>query len=69
MDKGVALLGDTKAGKTTLAHYLIQNPLVGNNELAYEMRGATRFKEALIGHQPVSQTEIPNKAIKRLEGA
>jgi tRNA A37 threonylcarbamoyladenosine biosynthesis protein TsaE len=50
MEKGVALLGDTKAGKTTLAHYLIQNPLVGNHELAYEMSGATRFKEAIIGH-------------------
>jgi hypothetical protein len=32
------------------------------------MRGATRFKEALIGHQPVSQTEIPNKAVRRVEG-
>lgn len=35
MEKGVVLLGDTKAGKTTLAHYLIQNPLIGNKELAY----------------------------------
>ena len=35
MEYGLALLGDTKAGKTTLAHYLIQNPLVGNNDLAY----------------------------------
>ncbi len=35
MDYGLALLGDTKAGKTTLAHHLIQNPLVGNNDLAY----------------------------------
>jgi tRNA A37 threonylcarbamoyladenosine biosynthesis protein TsaE len=35
MEHGLALLGDTKAGKTTLAHHLIQNPLVGNNDLAY----------------------------------
>ena len=28
IDYGIALFGDTKAGKTTLAHYLVRNPLV-----------------------------------------
>lgn len=28
IEYGIALFGETKAGKTTLAHYLVHNPLV-----------------------------------------
>jgi GTPase SAR1 family protein len=62
MEYGLALFGETKAGKTTLAHHLILNPLIGTSDLAYELKGDPKlFKEAIIGHQPVSQTEIPNE--------
>jgi tRNA A37 threonylcarbamoyladenosine biosynthesis protein TsaE len=65
MEYGLALFGETKAGKTTLAHYLIQNPLMGASEPSisdptYRLNGAIKFKEAIIGQLPVSQTEIPN---------
>lgn len=60
MEYGLALFGETKAGKTTLAHHLIQNSLMGTEDNNYDARNVSRFKEAIIGHKPVSQTEIPN---------
>lgn len=67
MEYGLALFGDTKAGKTTLAHYLINNPLVGNKECCYELKGGSQFLEAIIGQTSVSQTEIPNEITRKLE--
>lgn len=56
MPFGLVMLGKTKAGKTTLAHHFIKNPLKGSEDENYVLEGGTKFKEAIIGHSNVSQT-------------
>lgn len=50
---GIALFGETKAGKTTLAHHLVRNQLVSKlnkDTLGYVVDDRTaRLKEATIG--------------------
>jgi ABC-type cobalamin/Fe3+-siderophores transport system ATPase subunit len=63
---GFTLFGLTKAGKTTLAHHLVKNPLAGKvkegNTTYYELKeNAVRFKEAIIGQKNSSETQIPNE--------
>jgi hypothetical protein len=40
---------------------------VGTKEGSYELRGGSKFLEAIIGHSPVSQTEIPNEITKQIK--
>lgn len=59
------LFGETKSGKTTLAHYLVQNPLVARQvkeQLAYVLDSSkpSRLAEAVIGVTHESETVIPN---------
>lgn len=61
-----ALFGETKAGKTTLAHYLVNNPLEvrqTSDKPAYALDGnykPKRLGEAIIGMTRESETVIPN---------
>ena len=55
IEYGIALFGETKVGKTTLAHYLVHNPLVAketNDRPAYMLDTSlkpARLSEAVIG--------------------
>lgn len=61
--EGIILLGNTKAGKTTSAHYLTNQLLESieiDKKLIYTIKN-TRYDTAAIGNiQSKSQTQIPN---------
>jgi len=64
---GIALFGETKAGKTTLAHHLVKNTLVSiiNNHIRSFVvdENTARLREAKIGLSNESETQIPNECI------
>lgn len=66
IEYGFALFGETKAGKTTLAHHLVKNILTvvsTSDRPAYALDTKTkprRLAEAVIGMKNESETVIPN---------
>lgn len=62
-DKVILLLGETKAGKTTLMYYLLGKKLIRwyNEEFGlYQMKPEAKIFDALIGNDYNSTTVYPN---------
>jgi tetratricopeptide (TPR) repeat protein len=65
-DKGILLLGNTSAGKSTLAHLLSGRKLQGikDEETGDMIIDALQpLKDIVIGHKMASETKIPNKCL------
>jgi GTPase SAR1 family protein len=62
-EKVILLLGETKAGKTTLMYYLLGKKLIRemNDQLGlYQMKPEAKIFDALIGNDYQSTTVYPN---------
>lgn len=62
-DKVVLLMGETRAGKTTLLYYLLGKPLIveTNNETGLmSLKPETEYMNAVIGNNYDSTTVYPN---------
>lgn len=58
----IAVLGFTKAGKTSSCHILVNSPLKAelyNGDLIYNST-TNKYRSAVIGNTNESETEIPN---------
>ena len=63
IDSALVMFGMTRRGKTTLGHYLSGEPLKGHKEgtVYYKATSTTsKYKNAIIGNTPNSETQIPN---------
>lgn len=67
IEKAIVLIGNTKAGKTTLLHTMAHSDLVGAHNdfgrVVYKTRevSGTKVADALIGdRERHSETQIPN---------